>query len=169
MPSWSWIAVVLAVERFLVHLHKFDVLDNVVRRTNKRLTCTSSGDLITDFRPISVTPILSRLMERQVVRQFIYPAFLNPPQNLTFADQFGFRPTGSTTAALVYLLHNITDLLSTNPFVIVIALDSSKAFDTVRHSSLLQKISHLPIQDHVYNWFVDYFNCLLYTSPSPRD
>jgi len=112
----------------------------------------------TDFRPISVTPILSRLMERQVVRQFIYPAFLNPPQNLTFADQFGFRPTGSTTAALIYLLHNITDLLSTNPFVIVIALDFSKAFDTVRHSSLLQKISHLPIQDHVYNWFVDYFN-----------
>jgi len=51
-----------------------------------------------------------------------------------------------------------TDLLSTNPFVVVIALDFSKAFDMVRHSSLLQKFSDLPFPDHVCNWFVDYFN-----------
>ena len=112
----------------------------------------------TDFRPISVTPVLSRLMEKSVVRHSLYPSFQNPPVNLSFADQFAYRPTGSTTSALIYLLHTITDLLSSNPFVLVIALDFSKAFDTVRHSSLLHKLSNLSIPDYVYNWLVDFFS-----------
>jgi hypothetical protein len=58
-----------------------------------------------DFRPISITPILSRLMERTVVRSVLYPTFLKSPHNLSFSDQYAFHPTGSTTAAIVsYLL-----------------------------------------------------------------
>jgi len=90
-----------------------------------------------DFRPISVTSVLARLMEKVVVRELMYPALLSPPPDLTFADQFAFLPSGSTTAALVYLLCTISQLLTVNPYVIVIALDFSKAFDTVRHFSLL--------------------------------
>ena len=51
-------------------------------------------------------------------------------------------------------LHSITDLLSSNPFVIVFALDFSKAFDTVRHC----KIAILNIPDVVYNWIVEFFS-----------
>ena len=40
--------------------------------------------------------------------------------------------------------------------MIVIALDFSKAFDTVRHSSLLKKFAKLDLPDNVYNWLVDY-------------
>ena len=36
-------------------------------------------------------------------------------------------------------------------------LDFSKAFDTVRHASVLRKLSSLPIEDNIYNWFVNYF------------
>ena len=54
--------------------------------------------LNTDFRPVSVTPVLARLMEKVVVRELIYPALLSPPPDLTFADQFAFQPSGSTTA-----------------------------------------------------------------------
>ena len=32
-----------------------------------------------DFRPISITPVLSRIMKRTVVRHFLYPALFNPP------------------------------------------------------------------------------------------
>ena len=72
-------------------------------------------------------------------------------------DQFAFRPTGSTDATLISILHHITDLLTTNPYVRVIALDFSKAFDTVRHCTTLQKLSTLPIPDNIYNWFVNHF------------
>ena len=98
------------------------------------------------------------LTERIVVRRYIYPVLTLPPPTLQFADQFTFRPTGSTTAAIISLLNTIINLLSTEPYVIVISLDFSKAFDTVRHSSLLHKLAQLHIPDHIYNWLTDFFH-----------
>ena len=123
-----------------------------------------------DFRPISITPVLTRLVEKTVVRSFLYPAFLKPPPSLSFQDQYAFRPTGSTTAAIISILHNITSLLITNPYVIVIAIDFSKVFDTVRHSSLLQKVAYLHIPEYVYNWILDFLqgqsHCTVYNEKS---
>ena len=48
-------------------------------------------------------------------------------------------------------------MLRTNPFVIVIALDFSKAFDTVRHATLMEKLANLGLPDHVYNWMASFF------------
>ena len=96
-----------------------------------------------DFRPISVTPVLSRTYEKLIVKQFIYPAMLDPPIELTFADQFAFRPAGSSTAAIIALLHTVSTMSLDNLYVIVITLDFSKAFDTVRHSALAEKLSLL--------------------------
>ena len=47
---------------------------------------------VKDYCPISVTPILTCMMERTVVRQFLYPAFLTLPPNLTFEDQDPLLP-----------------------------------------------------------------------------
>jgi Reverse transcriptase (RNA-dependent DNA polymerase)/Endonuclease/Exonuclease/phosphatase family len=110
-----------------------------------------------DFRPISITPVLTRVMERTIVHHFLYPAFLFPPLSLSFSDQFAFRPTGSPAAAIITLINHITASLLTNPYVIVISLDFSKAFDTVRHSTLLEKLAQLDIPDEAYNWLVDFF------------
>ena len=110
-----------------------------------------------DFQPISITPVLTRMMERIVAKEFLYPALLTPPPLLDFSDQYAFRPTGSTTAALIYILQSVTDLLADNPYVSIIALDFSKAFDTVRHYTLLEKMAKLDIPDTVYNWLVHFF------------
>ena len=59
-----------------------------------------------DFRPISITPVLSRILERIVVKEFIYPSLQSPPSNLNFSDQFAFQPTASTTAALIFISVN---------------------------------------------------------------
>jgi hypothetical protein len=111
-----------------------------------------------DFRPISLTPILSRLFDKAVVRILLYPVFTNPLCSILFSDQFAFRPTGSTVAALISILHHATSLLSTNHYVRIIALDFSKAFDTVRHSTILSKLASLPVDDIFYNWCVNYFS-----------
>ena len=81
---------------------------------------------------------------------------LDPPIELSFEDQFAFRPAGSCTAAIIALLHTVSTMLLENPYVIVIALDFSKAFDTVRHSALAKKLSILDMPDSVYNWMVDF-------------
>jgi len=103
-----------------------------------------------DYRPIStisITPVLTRILKKMVVRQYMCPAILKPPPTLSFSDQFAYRPTGSTTAAIITILHTVTYLLATNPYVIVIALDFSNAFYTVRHHTLLNKIAKLDIPD----------------------
>jgi len=96
-------------------------------------------------------------MERLVVTEYLYPCFLAQPPSLSFTDQYAFRPTGSPTAALIHLLHTISHLLTTNPYVAVISLDLNKAFDTVRHSTLLDKLACLELPNEVYNWLVDFF------------
>jgi len=68
-----------------------------------------------DYRPISITSVLSGILERTVVKNFLYPAFIRHPASLSFSDQYAFRPTSSTTATLIGILLSITDLQSSNP------------------------------------------------------
>jgi len=58
-----------------------------VPKVNPPLTCS-------DYRPISITPILARLMEKSIVQDFLYPILVNPDHCHLFHDQFAFRPTG---------------------------------------------------------------------------
>src|SRR6218665_2042448 len=55
-------------------------------------------------------------------------------------DQYAFRPTGSMTAALVDLLQKITNILQKNDYVVLFTVELTKAFDSVKHSPLLQKM-----------------------------
>jgi len=114
-----------------------------------------------DYRPISVTSILSRLLEKHIVRSYIYPAISNVPQdilNFNFNDQFAFRPFGSTTAAVIALLHTVRSMLSSNEYVHVFSFDLTKAFDSVRHSALMDKMALLQLPDNIYNWINDFFH-----------
>jgi len=99
-----------------------------------------------------------QLLERLVVTHFLYPSILTPPSSLSFGDQYAFRPTGSPAAALITLLHHITHLFTANPYVIVISVDFSKAFDTVQHSNLLHTMAQLDVPGEVYNWLVSFFH-----------
>ena len=53
-------------------------------------------------------------------------------------------------------MHHTQLLLKTNEYVSIISLDFSKAFDSVKHSALFDKISTLDIPDEIYNWLVEY-------------
>ena len=109
-----------------------------------------------DLRPISVVPILSRISERIVVKDFINPSIWHLPPHLDLINQFAYRPTSSTTAALIAIFQTITDLLVTNPYVHCITFDYSKAFDTLSHSSVASSLANVDLPDHIYNWIIDY-------------
>ena len=102
---------------------------------------------LSDLRPISVTPILSRLCERYVVKQYLLPVIRSDDID----DQFAFRPTGSTTATLIYTLHYVTQLLESNDYVRFLLVDFSKAFDTINHCTLIEKLQKLDILPTVIN------------------
>src|SRR6218665_2715691 len=46
-----------------------------------------------DFRPISIVPVFSRLVERELVHNYLYESFDDPEIYPLLADQFAFRPT----------------------------------------------------------------------------
>jgi hypothetical protein len=64
----------------------------------------------------------------------------------------GARPLLETTE-----VHIISVLLESNPYVIVFALDFSKAFDSVRHSAVIEKFCQLILLDNIYNWIESFF------------
>ncbi|MFZ2537944.1 MAG: reverse transcriptase family protein [Oscillospiraceae bacterium] len=109
-----------------------------------------------EFRPISVTPIISRVLEKLVVCQYLYLVLYHNKYKHNYMDQFAFRPSGSTTSALICLTEKICKLLVNHPYIHVISFDMSKAFDTVRHSALMEKLANMSIPDPVYNWLVDF-------------
>ena len=106
--------------------------------------------LLSDFRPISVTPILSRLTEKILVKTWIKPVI----STITFIDQYGFKDTGSTTCALVKILNDIVSSLDNNDCnqVKMLMVDYSKAFDVVDHLVVLRKFNDLNLPWYINNW-----------------
>ena len=93
-----------------------------------RVRNASEYNSFADLRPISVTPILSKLTEKIVVRKYPWP-FMDNEQ---MRDQFAFRPTGSTTAALIDLMHLLYSMFDQgNDYVRCILIDYGKALDVV--------------------------------------
>jgi len=106
------------------------------------------------FRPISVTPVISRIVKRRsiIVNKFILP-FL--PAKL-LADQFAYRLTCSTTAALVALEHYVAQYLESVSFVQCLSIDYSKSFDTISHPILFQKLLGLNLLPNVTSWIFNF-------------
>src|SRR6218665_1365055 len=160
IPAWFLRMLALICSRSLAHLINTSICtSHVPERTAIISPVPKVADpkAPADYRPISVVPKLSRLTEQIIVHKFIYPAINQPPIASCLNDQFAFRRSGSTTAAIIKLLQQITTLLLTNDYVLVASTDFSKAFDRVRHDTLLQKISCLDLPDQIYNWIVSYF------------
>ena len=61
---------------------------------------------LSDFRPIFVTPILSRNAEKLIVKQWLRTIAVD-----STVDQYAFKPTGSTTYALFSLIHDIVHMV----------------------------------------------------------
>lgn len=96
----------------------------------------SSWSTLSDLRPISITPTLSRALKKLVTDQWLQSAIT---VRLT-DDQFAFRQTGSTTCALdAYFTHHITRKLKTNSFVCCLLTDFSKVFDRVDNIVLISE------------------------------
>lgn len=89
-----------------------------------------------DFRPTFIIPVLYRLLEYVVVKDFIYLYLNSSPPSSVLQTSLPFT---------------VTNLLDTNSHVNVYALDFSKAFNSVRHSTLITKYAMLNIPDNIFN------------------
>ena len=106
-----------------------------------------------NYRPISVLPIISLILERHVSIHLKEHFEMN---GLFYSRQSGFRTNHSCQTALVKLLDEWVAAIDNNEIVGTLFLDLSKAFDLVDHAILLKKLKLYKVDQSVYSWFSSY-------------
>ncbi|RUM30450.1 MAG: hypothetical protein DSY42_04590 [Aquifex sp.] len=97
---------------------------------------------VSNYRPISLLPILSKIVEKIVSNQLLDFLLKN---NLLSNSQHGFRPNLSTESALLKITDAIYRNMDNKMISLLTLCDLSKAFDSVSHSILLKKCAILNI------------------------
>ena len=108
---------------------------------------------ISNFRPISILPIISKIYEKVVLIQIL--SFIDKFK-LLHNNQYGFRPNRSTTQAILDNLQFIYNNLDAGNTVLSIFLDFSKAFDSINHQILLSKLNKSGFRGITNQWFKSY-------------
>ena len=98
---------------------------------------------MTNYRPISVLKICSKVLEKLMLTRFL--DFLGR-NNIIYKHQFGFQKNKSTTQAVFDLYTRIVSALDKGYYACSVFLDFTKAFDTVDHKILLSKLQNYGIR-----------------------
>ena len=90
-----------------------------------------------NYRPVSVLPCLSKILERIVHDRCCN--FLDAKEIL-YKRQYVFRHNHSTYMAVLDFIKDLNNAIDDNMYTAGIFLDLSKAFDTIDHDILLHKL-----------------------------
>ena len=108
---------------------------------------------VDNYRPISILPVISKIQEKLVHRQLINHLEDN---NMLYSNQFGFRSKKSTEQAATYFIDNIRTEMDNGKLTGAVFIDLSKAFDTISHAGLLNKLPEYGIKSTELEWLTDY-------------
>ena len=108
-----------------------------------------------NYRPISILPIFSKVMEKIVNNQILN--YLES-KNLFNKTQFGFRKNLGTSNALLEFSTQAYKAFNEGNAILGIFIDFSKAFDTIDHNILLIKLQQLNFSAQTINWIRDYLS-----------
>ena len=106
-----------------------------------------------NYRPIAVISPFSKVLERLVYEQLV--SYLEK-ECLLFNFQFGFRKGYSTEYAIVETVEKLKSAVDDQKITCSISLVFSKAFDTVNHHILLEKLYKYGIRGLPHAWFSSY-------------
>ena len=107
-------------------------------KTSKVIPIYKQGDKanLTNYRPISILPTISKIFERVIHIQF-YDYFC---KNDLLCELYGFRSKHSPELATIKLVDYLLKNMDDNHIPGTIYLDLSKAFDTLKFDILLSKL-----------------------------
>ncbi|XP_026728807.1 uncharacterized protein LOC113494593 [Trichoplusia ni] len=110
---------------------------------------------VNNYRPIALTPILSKIFEKIMYKRLL--KYLDKFEILV-PQQYGFRQNKSTTMAIFTLVKNILENMNTKKPSCALFLDLSKAFDLVDHNRLIEKLEKYGVRGPAKKWFQSYLS-----------
>ena len=114
-----------------------------------------SRNIAGNYRPISLTCVLCRIME-SFLKDAIMTHLLE--NNLLSPRQHGFINGRSTVTQLLSYLDNCSKKVANGEVVDVVYLDFQKAFDTVPYARLIKKLSSYGIDGEMLAWITEYLS-----------
>ena len=121
----------------------------------KPLFKTGAKDDKNNYRPISILPTVSKLIEKWVESQF--SKYLNE-YNLLHQSQSGFRSKHSTESAIVRMIDSWLKAVNDGKLTGCVMVDFRKAFDLVDHKILLNKLKCYKCDVNCLSWFESYLS-----------
>ena len=121
----------------------------------KPLFKKGSTTLPKNYHPISLLPLISKIFVKLVHDQT--QAFLDE-NKILYKFQSGFRRNFSTDSCLSYLSNKIANGFESGLHTGMILIDLQKAFDTIDHEILINKLEFLGFYKNVILWFKSYLS-----------
>ena len=106
-----------------------------------------------NYRPISVLPCFSKILEK-IVYNRLYKYLTD--NSMLYKKQFGFQEGHSTEHAIVQLVHEIRNSFESKQYTLGVYVELCKAFDTVNHKILIIKLENYGIRGKNLLWFISY-------------
>ena len=116
-----------------------------------------SGNLANpgNWRPISLTNVFSKLLEKIVHTQLLTYLLNN---SLISERQYGFLPNKSTHEAIFKTIHDIYTSINNKKLLGMMLLDIAKAFNCINHDILFNKMEKAGFGPVTITWFKSYLN-----------
>lgn len=108
---------------------------------------------IVSYRPISLLPNMSKLLERVIKTRM---EAHTEKERLIPNTQFGFRPRTSTEHALFVTNSLISQALNRRETVLALSVDTEKAFDSVWTLGLVSKLETQRFRDHLIRMILSF-------------
>ena len=116
---------------------------------------TGNQRLITNWRPISLLPVPSKIAEKIM---HIHLTDVLDQQHFLTDHQYGYRQGRGTGDAIFRFLNNLYESRDRGHLTVACYLDLKKAFDSVHHGYLIEVLGKLGLHDCVLNWLMCYLN-----------